>query len=1107
MALVPLAAPAAGTAGGLIDFNRDIRPIFAGHCLGCHGPEKQKGGLRLDLKDLALKGGEEGPVILPGKSGASRLLRLAAGLEKEMVMPPKGDRLNAAQLALLRAWIDQGALWPADAPAATAPTHRAFQPINRPPLPQISDSKWPRNSLDHFILARLEKEKLSPSGEADRRTLIRRIHFDLIGLPPTPEEVAAFVADKDPLAYEKLADRLLASPRHGERWARHWLDAVRFAESDGFETNQPRPNAWPYRDYVIRAFNDDTPYDQFLLEQIAGDQLGADAATGFLVAGPWDRVKSPDPVLTANQRADELHDMVSTTGSTFLGLTIGCARCHNHKFDPLPQTDYFAIKAIFAGVQHGERAVKPARFAELQAETDARRSRLAAIERQLWQFDPAAHRGRTRILHAEDSTHTAQLLPPKGPAAKYPEGAGRGQADDTGDATRPPTLGKGYLYWNQVAGKNVFAWAPQSAGRFRIWLSWGAGYDTHAQDAHYFLDGDGDAATGHDQIEIARADHQKFADGTGLIPNQRQWSGFLDAGVHELTAASRIFLRGGASDRYVSADVVVLQEAAPDTPGDAKVTKAHAPRLRLPVTPGRNTERFAAITARFVRFTITGMTQAAPAEPCIDELEVFTAGETPRNIALASAGAKATSSGDYPNNPFHKLAHIHDGLYGNSQSWISNERGKGWVQIEFAKPEPIDRIIWSRDRSDVPRYSDRLATRYHIEVSSDGAAWQRVASSEDRLPPETKVPGGVLYSADAVPADEAALLTGLLAEQRKLVKALADATRLPMIYAGKFVAPPDTFRFHRGDPMQPREVIAPGALTRLGAPLHLPADATEGQRRLALAKWIASPTNPLTARVIVNRLWHHHFGRGIVDTPSDLGLNGGTPSHPELLDWLASELLARNWSLKSLHRLIVTSATYRQASGHNAKAARLDSDSRLLWRFPARRLEAEALRDAILAASGRLDLAAAGGPGFDLFDPNSNYVKVYNPRQEFGPETFRRMIYQQKPRMQLDDTFGAFDCPDAGQIAPRRTRSTTPLQALNLLNSPFLIQQASFLAERVTGEAREDVPAQIQRAFQIVLHRSPTAEEKAAGAALAQEHGLTALCRALFNASEFIFMQ
>lgn len=1091
--------PAASRA---VDFAKDIKPIFESKCYSCHGPQKQKGELRLDRKADALKGGDShAPDIISGKSADSPLIHFVAGLVPDMKMPQKGEPLTSEQIGLLRAWIDQGAQWPDDGSGVSA-KHWAWQPVKRPELPPIGNRQSAiGNPIDRFLLAKLAEKNLTYSPPADARTLIRRLYFTTIGLPPMPEEVAEFEREfnQHPASTtRRLVDKLLASPHFGERWARHWLDVVRFAESNGYETNGARKNAWPYRDWVIRAFNSDMPYDRFIAEQLAGDVLGADEATGFIVGGPTDVVKSPDPVLTANQRAEDLNDFAATTASAFLGLTLHCARCHNHKFDPIAMMDYYAVVACFAGVQHGERAVKSANSAELQAKAAALRRELVPIERKLAQFDPLAHPARTLVIYNDNAKRTAQLLPSKGAPAKYPDGFERGQAGDTGSATRLPTLGTGYLYWNQVPGKNVFAWSPQVEGRFRIWLSWGGGYATHAQDARYLLDRDGDATTTADQTEIARVSHQKFVDGSGSVPGQRQWSGFFNAGTHELTATTKIFLRGGTNDQYVSADVVVFQEEPPVlTHHASRITQ---PSLRLPVTRGRNVERFAPVTAKFLRFTIAETTQL---EPCIDELEVFTADPAPRNVALASAGAKVASSGNYPNNPFHKLEHINDGLYGNERSWISNERGMGWVQIEFATAEKIDRVVWSRDRDNVPRYNDRLATHYRIEVSRDGVSWQTVASADDRLAFNTKVPGGVIYAADGMAPAEAGQLADLLAARKKLEADITAATTFPMVYAGRFGKPADTFRMHRGDPMQPREKIGPGALAAFGPKLALSADAPDSERRLALAKWLGSPENPLTARVIVNRLWHYHFGSGLVDTPSDFGLNGGRPSHPELLDWLASELVSSGWKLKHVHQLILTSAAFQQSSLESREAKALDSSNRLLWHFPARRLEAEPLRDAMLAVSGKLD-RTMGGPGFDLFEANSNYVKVYNSRADFGPSEFRRMVYQSKPRTELDSTFGAFDCPDAGQVSPKRTRSTTPLQALNLLNSPFAVQQAEFFAERVGREAGQGADAQVQRAFQLSFLRDPVQEELAAGKKLVQAHGLPALCRALFNANEFL---
>ncbi len=896
-----------------VDFVRDIQPILQKHCYHCHGPDKDRGGLRLTTRELVLQGGDSGSAVAPAKAADSLLLRRVTALDPKERMPPKGEPLSKEQIARLKAWIDQGARGPTGTTVNARKQHWAFQPVKRPPLPEVKNQAWGRNPIDVFLLARLETAMLTPNKMADRATLIRRLKFDVLGLPPTPEEVEAFVKDPDPKAYEKLVDRYLAAPQFGERWARHWLDAVRFAESDGFETNQPRLNAWPYRDYVIRSLNDDKPYDRFIMEQLAGDQLGAPEATGFLVGGAHDKVKSPDVNLTLMQRGDELHDIINTTGATFLGLTVGCARCHDHKFDPISMRDYYGMRAVFAGVRHGERPIKQ------QADPE----RIKALRRQLG------------------------------------------------------------------------------------------------------------------ELEHAISAAEPVADPTAKEPRRQQ------------------------------------------------------------VSAVGNYERLVASKAKFVRFTIEATNNGS--EPCIDELEIFSAGKEPKNVAL---GAKATSSGNFPGNAFHKLQHVNDGKYGNSHSWIANTAGKGWVQLELPRVETIDRIAWSRDREG--KFADRLATKYRIEIATEPGKWQVVASSADR----TRFGAGLPEQPQ----------TRLLARRAALEKQLRAAEGTTLVYAGTFTTPEPTHRLHRGDPMQKREAIAPAAPAAFGKPMQLAMTAGDTERRLALAKWIADPAHPLTARVLVNRLWQHHFGQGIVNTPSDFGLNGGKPSHPELLDWLAAEFVhpdpktrrlgdkgTGSWGMKHIHRLILLSATYRQASTFNPQAAAIDRDARLLWRYPPRRLDAEPLRDAYLFVSGKLDLTM-GGPGFDLFEPNTNYVKVYNPKKDFGPAEWRRMIYQSKWRMQMDDVFGAFDCPDAGQIAPKRTTSTTALQALNLLNSRFMLQQAKFFAERLEREAGKDVGRQVRRGFRLAFQREPSATEAVAAARLVRDHGLPALCRALFNANEFLFV-
>jgi hypothetical protein len=965
--------------------------------------------------------------------------------------------------------------------------HWAFRAPVRPSVPAVAGAS---GAIDAFVRARLQHEKLTPSPEADKRTLIRRVYFDVIGLPPTPEEIDAFVADADSAAYEKLVDRLLASPRYGERWARHWLDVVRFAESNGYETNIERRNAYHYRDWVINSLNADKPYDQFVREQLAGDALGADAGTGFIVGGTTDIVKSPDPVLTANQRADELHDMVSTTGSAFLGLTVGCARCHDHKFDPISQVEYYRMIAVFAGVQHGERAMHTPETRERAERVAALKKSLAEVDAKLAAYEPVARPERGFVL--VDEPTLTQIVPAIG-REPHKNGSEPGQRKDTGDATRLPNVGRGYFYWNNVADKDVFCWNPGKTGQYRVWLSWGAGHSTHAKDASYHLDTDGDLATTNDRKEIARVNQQLFADGTGTIPNQPLWSGFRDAGVHELKANSKVILHGGANAAdYVAADVLLLEEVP-------VIASEPKPAIRAGLRPVRNTDRFAPMRAKFVRFTAR---ETSDAEPCIDEIEIYTTGDRPRNVALASSGAKVTASGTYPNSDLHKLEHVNDGRYGNEWSWISNEIGKGWVKIELPEAMEIDRVVWGRDRNQ--KFRDRLATRYNIEVAEKPGEWKLVARAEDRLPYVLAGEPEEIYSA---PANEQAQLSSLIEERRSLHTEIKHAGAAELVaYIGTFQQPPATYRMSRGDPTQPKEQVTPGGIASVGRSLDLPAVAVEQQRRQKLAEWITDPSNPLTARVIVNRLWHYHFGQGLVNTPSDFGNMGAKPTHAELLDWLAVELVAQQWKLKPIHRLILLSATYRQSSTPQANAMERDAGNTMLWRFPPRRLEAEAIRDSMLAVSGKLDLTM-GGPGFDVFKPNDNYVRVYEPKEVWAKPEWRRMVYSLKVRSQHDATFGAFDCPDGAQIAPKRATSTTPLQALNLMNGSFVLQQSEFLAERVRSDAGLDPASQAERSFRLAFGRAPTANERGAAAKLIGEHGLAALCRALFNANEFVYVR
>lgn len=880
--------------------------VVRNKCIDCHGADAQEAGLRLDTTLGALIGGDSGePAIVPGEPKKSYVIARVLHQNAAKRMPPDSDPLSAGEIKQLEDWINKTANWAAAKKSIgqRKSTHWSFQPVAKPTPPGDEPG-----AIDAFVNAKLRAKGIEPSAQAERRTLVRRAYLVLHGLPPTPEQVEAFVNDERENAWSLLVEELLASPHYGEAMATPWLDLVRFGETNGFETNRERPSAWRYRDWVIAAFNADKPYDQFVREQIAGDALGADVATSFLVAGPVDIVKGQDPKLRLMQRQDELADIVHTTGATFLGLTVGCARCHNHKFDPITQTDYYALQAVFAGVKHADRSL-PLSTAEKQ--------KIAAIDQQ-------------------------------------------------------------------IAGlKNELA-------------------------------------------------------------------------------------------RYISNDEKGLRPAV-----NAKL----------------NTETFTKTEARFVRFTIHATNQG---EPCIDEIEIF-AGD--KNVALASQGAKATSGGDFVHQ-LHRLSQINDGQVGNAKSWIAKQRTGGWVQIELPEPTPIFKIVWARDREG--KYSDRLATDYKIEASTDGEKWKLLATSADRQSFSlTNKPPQPTYDFSKLPSGEAASakhqLQQLTAYQQQRT-ALASAKSA---YAGTFNQPGPTHRLYRGEPGIPREQVAPAAIASL-ANVQLPTDSPEQKRRLAIADWITDKSNPLTARVMVNRMWQFHFGVGIVATPSDFGANGTPPSHPELLDWLAAEFMENQWSIKHIHRLILNSQTWRRRSFPLPKAMKIDADSRFLWRFPPRRLSAEAVRDSTLAIAGTLQ-PTIGGPGFSAFEVSLENVRHYFPKKTFGPEDWRRMIYMTRVRQERDAVFGVFDCPDFNQVVPKRNRSTTPLQALNLFNSEFMQQQADQFAQRLQTERTTDT-ARVIRAYELCYGRQPTKGELQSALQFMKATSWKQFTRALLNSNEFVFI-
>ena len=1082
----------------------EVKPLLKTHCWSCHGPLKQEGGLRLDTAALAAKGGDSGPGLIPGNAAGSLILK-RINADPDERMPPEGDPLSAKQISLLRSWVNRGAAGPIDeSPQANPVDHWAFQPLS-PPI--LSGGRHP---IDELLDRRLEPLDLRMADPASATTLVRRAFLDLHGLPPTPADLQTWVprlardSSSRAESYNKLVRELLENSRYGERWAQHWLDVVRYADTHGYEVNTPRPNAWPYRDYVIRAFNEDRAYDQFIRDQLIGDLTGQDAGTGFMVAAAalLPGQIGADEASKRQARQDELDEIIIGTSATFLGLTVGCARCHDHKFDPISQKDYYAFQAFFAGVRYGDRPLKGFDVQEKLREADALEDEIRELQAALKPFELPAADGRTLIIDDEDPDRVT-LLQKKNGHGVNPAGIARGYRDDRGDAHRYGNLSRSrYTWWDNVPGQDVFTWNPSVPGTFHLWVSWGVhGSGVHTRDARYVLDLDGDLETRDDQREIARADQYYFEGQTeGVTEKQPLWSGLARAGTHRLTKNSRIVLRGGDTETGITADVIVLQETR-----DTNVPQPRLPHLRDPVSPLRNVERFAPVQARYVRFTSLQTSENNRYEPCLDELEIYSTGPQGRNVALARHGAIPTSSGNYANAGKHQLKHINDGQYGNSYSWISNEKGRGWVQLELPETETIDRIEWARDREG--KFGDRLPVEYRIEVSVDADTWRIVAGSGDRVP--FGLPHDDFSNLARQTVQESGVDVAAVAARLTELRSKQAGLRKPQMgFCGTFQAPSKTFVLNRGDPEQPLEEIAPHIPVSLSS-VMLKAEASDSVRRRALANWIASPQNPLTARVMVNRIWQAHFGAGIVDTPSDFGLNGAPPSHPELLDWLAAEFIRSGWSVHQLHTVIMSSRAYQQATSQSADEGRadpavIDADNRLLWKFPTRRLEAEAIRDSVLAVCGELN-PQMGGPGFNFFTSRGG-LSGFPPVEKFTAAEKRRMIYAHRIRMEPIPIFGAFDCPDAGLPAPRRSQSTTAIQALNLFNSGFMLDQAQVFARRVEREHPDSPGDQIRRAFRLALGRLPSELEYEASSQTAASHGLQTVCRALLNSSEFLFL-
>ena len=956
------------------DFDRAVAPVLARRCLDCHSGTDPKGGLDLSRRETAMRGGDGGVAIVPGTIDEGLLWENVA----DGTMPPKST-LNDREKATLRDWIVSGARWGTDPidPYLVTTDRRAgrdwwsYRPV------AARETVGADNSIDGLVRRGLDRAGLVPSPPADRRVSIRRLSFDVLGLPPTPEEVEAFVRDDRPDAYDRLVDRLLASPQYGVRWARPWLDLARYGESNGFEFDEFRPTAWTYRDWVVDALNRDMPYDEFARLQIAGDVLHPDdissvEATGFLVAGAYDTVGQNQLSAPMKKvvRQDELEDIVSTVGQTFLGLTIHCARCHDHKFDPIRQVEYYRISAALAGVRHGERNVTA--------------------------LDPVVRAAKARI--GELSARVAAI---EAPARTVLRGS-RKPTDD------PPTA---LAAWNfdrpELRGVTLEGAARLGADGLKL-----------------------DGKTGFATVPLTKDLRAKT----------------LEAWVR----LDAIDQRGGG----------VIGVQTPD--GSSFDTIVFGER-----EPGR----WMAGSEGFARTESFG----GPSETDAVARPVHVA------VVYSEDGTIAGYRDGKPYGRAYRASGPAVFRAGNAQVVFGLRHGRAAV----GNRSLAGRIVRAR-------LYDRGLTEAEIALSAKAGHLLTAEAIEAVLTPENRADRGAK-----------------LGEIERLNAEIAARDR--KVYAVSPRTPEPVHLLTRGNTAQPAELLSAGGLAVLGmasSEFGLAPDAPEGERRIRLARWITSHENPLFARVIVNRLWQWHFGTGLIEQPSDFGFNGGKPSHPELLDRLAAELIARRWSLKQIHKLILTSATYRQASRANPSAMKVDAGDRLLWRKAPMRLEAEMVRDAMLAASGVVDLRL-GGPGFREFEVSKaagTAAILYTKVDQSGPAFARRTLYRTWARGGRSGFLDAFDCPDPSTTSPKRAVTTTPQQALALLNNALTFRLAEGFAARLRAEAGDDPARQVDRAYRIAFGRDPDRAEREQARRVVADHGAAVLARAIFNSNEFLYV-
>ena len=944
-----------------------------------------------------MAGGESGIVIVPGDLNKSVLWDHVSSDE----MPPRKP-LSVAEKSVVERWIANGAKWGTEKidPFRFTTESRAgvdwwsLQPLQTCVPPKIDGADWIRNPVDAFVLAKLKEAGFAPNQTADKRTLIRRVSFDLLGLPPTPQQIDQFLADTSDHAYEHLVDRMLDSPHYGERWARHWLDVVRFGESNGFEYDEPRDNFWHYRNWVINALNADMPYDEFVRLQLAGDILRPDdvnaiAAAGFLVAGAHNTTLPSNDKMQMAMAQDELEDLVGGVCQTFLGLTANCARCHDHKFDPISQKEYYQLAAALAGAKHGERTVHVPM-------SPADRQRIADIDRKVESIA-------VQVAALEQPVREAILSKRHSGGASGPE---------------PPTAFATWEFEDDFLDreKSLTATANGSA---------------RVEAGALILDGQ--------QAFLAT---QPLA----IDLEEKTLEAWVQLGNLEQQGGGVISVQ---TNDGVTFDAIVFGE--------------------------REAGKWMAGSNGFVR-TMS-----------FDGIQETEAVDRPVHVAIVYQ-KDGTIVGYRDGKPYGKPYRPGD----------LNRFAAGTFHVLFGmRHAPVGGNRMLTGRIQRAQLYNRALTAEDIAASAGVADRDYISESELAA----SMPEADLKSRQ----DLKAQATQLRSEKEALIK--SESRVLYTCVSGNAGV---TRVLQRGDVSTPAEEVAPGGLSAVSgvnASFELAVNAPDAERRQRLADWITNSNNPLFTRVMVNRLWQYHFGQGMVATSSDFGFNGGKPSHPELLEWLAAAFRSNGYRLKSMHRLLVTSATYRQASVQNAEAMKLDADNRLLWRKSPLRLEAEEIRDAVLIATGKLN-PEVGGRGYrdvrHFFFKGSNFYESIN---EVGPEANRRTIYRFTARGGRNPFLDTFDCPDPSATAPKRASTTTPLQALALMNNTLIFETSDDFAKRLQQDVGKEIGKQISQAYVIAFGREASAEEIQLAGRFVADHGMAAFCRVILNSNEFLFVR